>query len=47
MKYYVESYSDANTPPVYKLYNGEGAYVKTLEENADLKAKLGKLSLGW
>lgn len=45
MKYYVESYSDANTPPVYKLYNGEGAYVKTLEENADLKAKLGKLSL--
>ena len=45
MKYYVESYSDANTPPVYKLYNGEGAFVKTLEENADLKAKLGKLSL--
>ena len=45
MKYYVESYSDANTPPVYKLYNGEGTFVKTLEENADLKAKLGKLSL--
>ncbi len=45
MKYYVESYSDANTPPVYNLYNGEGAFVKTLEENADLRAKLGKLSL--
>jgi dipeptidyl-peptidase-4 len=45
MKFYVESYSDANTPPVYKLFNGEGTFVKTLEDNAELKAKLTPLNL--
>ncbi|MFM7724764.1 MAG: DPP IV N-terminal domain-containing protein, partial [Bacteroidota bacterium] len=45
MKYYVGVFSDANTPPVYTLYNGEGTFVKTLEENSDLKSRLSKLNL--
>lgn len=45
MKYYVEAFSDASTPPVYRLYNGEGVFIKALEENLDLKAKLTGMSL--
>ncbi len=45
MKYYVGSYSDANTPPVHGLYNGNGTLIKVLEDNAALKAKLAELNL--
>jgi dipeptidyl-peptidase-4 len=45
MKYFVGTYSDANTPPVYGLYNGNGTLIKVLADNADLKAKLSALNL--
>lgn len=39
-KYYVSTYSNANTPPVYELHSADGKLVKVLESNADLKAKM-------
>jgi dipeptidyl-peptidase-4 len=45
MKYFVGTYSDANTPPVYGLYNGNGTLIKVLADNADLKVKLSELNL--
>ena len=45
MKYFVGTYSDANTPPVHGLYNGKGILVKVLEDNSALKAKLAALNL--
>lgn len=46
MKYFVGTYSDANTPPVYGLYNGNGSVVKTMEDNAALNKVLSSLNLG-
>ncbi len=45
MKYFVGTYSDANTPPVYGLYESNGALIKVLEDNAALKNKLSALTL--
>ena len=39
-KYYVCSYSNANTPPVYELRSADGKLIKVLEDNADLKTKI-------
>ena len=44
MKYFVGTYSDANTPPVYGLYESNGALIKVLEDNAALKNKLSALT---
>src|SRR6056297_1226063 len=35
--YYILSYSSANTPPVYELYNRRGKLIRVLEDNAKLK----------
>ncbi|MEX0988190.1 MAG: S9 family peptidase [Bacteroidales bacterium] len=35
--YYILSRSNANTPPVYALYNRKGKQVRILEDNAELK----------
>lgn len=45
MKYFVGTYSDANTPPVHGLYNGNGNLIKLLEDNDELKVKLAALNL--
>ncbi len=39
-KYYVSSYSNANTPPVYELYSSNGKLIKVLEDNAKLRDTL-------
>ncbi|MDR0789217.1 MAG: S9 family peptidase [Bacteroidales bacterium] len=39
-KYYIGSYSDANTPSVYSVNNNKGETLVTLEDNAKLKATL-------
>ncbi|MBL7931074.1 MAG: S9 family peptidase [Bacteroidia bacterium] len=44
-KYYISTYSNANTPPVYELYSIDGKLVKVLEDNADLVAKLKHYNL--
>jgi dipeptidyl-peptidase 4 len=44
-KYYISTYSDANTPPVYELYNIKGKLVKVLENNSELFMKMGSYNL--
>ncbi|MDI9341919.1 MAG: S9 family peptidase [Sediminibacterium sp.] len=39
-KYYVSTYSNGNTPPVYELRSSNGKLVKVLEDNAALRDKL-------
>lgn len=39
-KYYVSSYSNANTPTVYELHSADGKLIKVLEDNAKLKEKI-------
>jgi dipeptidyl-peptidase-4 len=45
-KYYISSWSDANTPPVFELRDVDGKPVKMLENNIALKEKLKEYSLG-
>jgi len=44
-KYYISSYSNANTPPVYELYSIDGKLVKVLEDNSVLLAKMKTYNL--
>ncbi len=45
MKFYVSTYSNANTPPVYELHSADGKLIKVLEDNADLKNKMKNYNL--
>lgn len=45
LKYYVSSFSDANTPPVYELHSADGKLIKVLEDNAALKSKMKEFNL--
>jgi dipeptidyl-peptidase 4 len=45
MKYYIGSYSNGNTPPVFVLYKGDGSVVKSMEDNAALNKVLSSLNL--
>lgn len=45
MKYFIKTYSNANTPPVYTLCTNEGIIIKTLEDNSKLKSTLLKTNL--
>ena len=40
LKFYVSSYSNANTPPVHELHSADGKLIKTLEDNSALKTKI-------
>ena len=42
MKYFIKSFSDANTPTVYTLCNNSGKELTVLENNAGLKATIEK-----
>ncbi len=44
-KYFIKSYSNANTPAIITLHETSGKSIKTLEDNAALTAKL--LDYGW
>lgn len=45
MKYFIHTYSNANTPPVIALRKANGEIVKTLEENSALLEKMKKEKL--
>jgi len=45
MKYFINTYSNANTPPVSSLHKANGELVKTLEENTALLEKMNKEQL--
>ena len=44
-KYYIGSYSNGNTPPVFGLYNADGGLIKTMEDNAELNKLLSSCNL--
>jgi len=45
MKYFVKSYSNANTPPVYTLCDNSGKELSVLEDNSVLNKKLENYNL--
>ncbi|NRA10405.1 MAG: S9 family peptidase, partial [Crocinitomicaceae bacterium] len=45
MKYFIKTYSDANTPAVYSLCDNTGKELIVLEDNAELKKKLIRYNL--
>ena len=45
-KYYILTFMDANTPPVYTLHNAKGKLLKTLQDNADLRERMHEYGVG-
>lgn len=45
-KYYINNFSDANTPPVYTLHTANGKLLKTLEDNAALCKQMAEHGVG-
>ena len=45
LKYYINSYSNANTAPYYTLHESNGKKLKVLEDNADFNKKMEKYNL--
>lgn len=45
MKYFVKTYSTANTPPIYSLCNNEGEEINVLENNSKLNSVLANYTL--
>ena len=39
-KYYIQTWSDANSAPVYTLHNAKGKQIKVLQGNAELQQKM-------
>ena len=46
LRYYMNTWSDINTPTVTTLHDASGKTLKTLEDNAALRQKLSALKLG-
>ena len=40
LKYYINTFSDADTPPVFTLHKADGTLIKTIENNTEFKNKL-------
>ena len=40
LKYYINTFSDADTPPVFTLHKADGTLIKTIEDNTEFKNKL-------
>ena len=45
-KYYISTFTDANTHPVYTLHTNNGKLLKTLEDNADLRERMREYGVG-
>ena len=45
MKYFINHYSNANTPQTITLHNAKGKQLKVLKDNKELKKKLKKLDI--
>jgi len=46
MKYYINNFSDANTPPVIAIFNEQGKQIRVLENNEGLKKRMLDYRLG-
>ena len=44
-KYYINSYSNANTPPVYSLHKSDGSLIKIIEDNELFNTKMEDFNL--
>ena len=40
LKYYINTFSDADTPPIFTLHKADGTLIKTIEDNTEFKNKL-------
>ena len=45
LKYYINTYSNANTPPVYSLHKADGSLVKIIEDNTEFTSKMKDYNL--
>ena len=45
LKYYINTYSNANTPPVYSLHKADGSLVKIIEDNTEFTSKMKEYNL--
>jgi dipeptidyl-peptidase-4 len=45
MRYFLQTWSDANTPPVYTLHRSNGEQIQVLEDNSALRDKLKNYQL--
>ena len=45
LKYYINSYSNANTPPVYSLHKSDGSLIKIIEDNELFNTKMKDFNL--
>ena len=45
LKYYINTYSNANTPPIFTLHKADGSLIKTIEDNTEFQNKLEEYSI--
>ncbi len=45
LNYFINTFSDANTPTVYSLYNAKGKLLKVIKDNAELKEKIAQYKM--
>lgn len=45
MKYFIDTYTDANTPNFIAIYNADGKQIRVLEDNKKLKDKMSQFAL--
>ena len=45
LKYYINSYSNANIPPVYSLHKSDGKELKILEDNKDFQTTISEYNI--
>jgi len=46
MKYFINNYSEANTPPQFTLHNARGKLIRLLENNKELSEKMSEYAFG-
>ena len=46
LNYYINTFSSVDTPPVYTLRNAQGKILKTIKDNAKVKAVIAEYNLG-
>lgn len=46
-QFYLNTYSNINTPPVYSLCSSSGKSLRVLEDNSELKEQLASMTLGY
>ena len=45
LKYYINTYSNANTPPIFTLHKADGSLIKTIEDNSEFQNKLEEYNI--